>query len=360
MKFITVIFLSSVLFLQLVSCKDTGTGPNQKPFKDPRDMTWTADTVFNPNESIQTTMTTMYASSSSNVYLAGHNDGRDQIWHYDGKTWISIDLISQIGGYTVVGVHGISEKSIWVYGFRGYGFVGQEYKRFFVLENNGGAWQPHDLDGYGAILSVGGNDERNLWACGDSGFVFNYNGSTWKKDRINIPFLKGAFYTLVSTTVYKNQTYALASIFDPQRSRELYYYVYGNINNWTIADSIVMDNPFSVIKWGYLGLYSSPFEKLYSYGPGGIWEWQNGWINILKLNFPIRGMYGISSDYIFAAGDYGYVYFYDGTSWIQLTKFAETPSYLVYTDAWTNGYETFILGHTVNGWPQKTVIWRGK
>ncbi|MGA8264510.1 MAG: hypothetical protein WB779_08730, partial [Ignavibacteriaceae bacterium] len=41
--------------------------------KNPREYTWTIDTLFHP-ESIQTNMRSIWGSSASDVYTAGHSD----------------------------------------------------------------------------------------------------------------------------------------------------------------------------------------------------------------------------------------------------------------------------------------------
>lgn len=116
------------LFLIIVSCSEQSTNPNEQ-LKDPREMTWTADTLVNPDpRTYQTLMSTMYASSPNNVYIAGHTDSRAQIWHYDGVIWKYIDNVDQLGPYNVIGINGFSERSIWVYGYLAYSIIGGNLK----------------------------------------------------------------------------------------------------------------------------------------------------------------------------------------------------------------------------------------
>lgn len=355
--------LTAIISCVAFSCKDTGTGPDQKPFKDPRQMTWTVDTLGYPG-SMQTIMESLWASSPNYVWIAGHNDRSiGNVWNFDGLKWKDVDPFRDIPVSTnsFSKVSGFSPNNIWLVGNRRFSDPLNPNNLWFqdlIIQYNGTKWMEHKQNSGSRIIGLHCNTPNDIWVGGDNGFIANYNGTGWKKDTLKIKISSGSFYFIKSIAKYNDKVFLLVSSGSP--SFEKYYFAKGDLGNWNLADSIYYDGTSFNIKWGYWGLYTSPFGKLYSYGPGGIWEWQNGWINILKLNFPIRGMYGISNNYILAAGDYGYVYFYDGTSWIQLTKFSETPSYLVYTDAWTNGYEAFVLGHTVNGWPQKTVIWRGK
>lgn len=362
-KNLIITLLTAIISCSTFSCKDTGTGPNQKPFKDPRQMTWSIDTLEYPG-SMQTIMESMWASSPSDVWITGHNDrSHGDLWYYNGTKWNEIDVFKDVesSAKSFNKISGFSSSNIWAVGTRDFNDPLNPSDRWFkdlIIQYNGTKWIEHKQNSGSRIIGLHCNTPNDIWVGGSNGFIANYDGAIWKKDTLKIKIASGYPYFIKSIAKFNGKVFLLVSSDAPYF--EKYYFVQGEMKNWTLVDSIYYDGTNFHIKWGYWGLYVSPFEKLYSYGPGGIWEWQNGWINILKLNFPIRGMYGISSDYIFAAGDYGYVYFYDGTSWIQLTRFAETPSYLVYTDAWTNGYETFILGHTVNGWPQKTVIWRGK
>ncbi len=323
-------------------------------------MTWAVDTIFNPVNSIQTTMTSLYVGSSNNIYIAGHNDGPDQIWHYDGVSWTPIDLWNVIGGYYVSGLFGVSERNIWVYGYRGYGPVGEEYNRFFVMKNDGSKWTPFDLDGYGRIITASGTDENNVLTAGDSGYVFKYNGSSWEKNRINISYSLGAFYTFVGSAFFNNKLHLLATIFGTAQG-DKFYYINGSMNNWSIIDSMKELHYSSEIKWGTIGLYSSPYGKLYSFGAAGIWEWKDEkWIKIFDTNVVIRGMYGLSKNYMIAVGEYNMVYFYNGVNWTQLTKFKDGQGLNIYTAAWADGNEVIVLGHTLDGWPQKSVVWKGK
>ena len=153
----------------------------------------------------------------------------------------------------------------------------------------------------------------------------------------------------------------LATVSDSQRLRTCYYHLEGLLNNWAIVDSIVFENGSGLRKWGVWRMYSSKFGELYSYGPSGIWKWNGeSWEEELMLNYPIEGMYGVAEDYILAAGQFGHIFFYDGTTWNHLSATANTSYPILYTDAWTDGYEAVIIGYTTDGYPMKTVVWRGK
>jgi hypothetical protein len=205
-------------------------------------------------------------------------------------------------------------------------------------------------------LSLFCNTPNDIWVGGDNGFISNHNGTIWKKDNIKIKF--NDHYFINGIVKYNNEIFAIISSYRPNDVK--FYFVKGTLHNWNIVDSLYYDGKNFNVKWGYYGLFKSSDNNLYSYGPGGVWQWNgSNWIQTLKLNYTMKGLYALDYKYVFALSDYGLVYFFDSTNWTQLTKFAESPT-VIFTDAWTNGYEAFILGHTIDGWPQKTVIWRGK
>ncbi len=351
------IFLLLVVTIIVItnSCKDNGTQPPVNNYKHPRDMAWEIDTIAYEG-SDQTVMTSMFATSSKDIWITGHNDrSRGNLWHLDGEKWEAINLFSQIeqSANSLSKVSGFSTTNNWVVGYRVFA-----KNQDFILERTGNVWKEHKQNTTFRILALHCNAKNDIWVGGDSGFIAQYNGTTWNRDTINIGLESDSEFFIKGLARYDDETYVLLSNF--KSAYEKYFFIKGNINNWQLIDSIYYDGNTFNIKWGYSDLYKSPWEKLYSVGPGGIWEWQSGWSNILKLNFPIYGMYGVKENYLLAVGDFGHVYFYNGTTWEQLTEFANTSNYIVYTDVWTDGYEVIVLGHTVVGFPQKTIIWRGK
>jgi hypothetical protein len=101
-----------VLFVQL-DCKDTLIDP---PIKNPREYTWTIDTLAYPG-SFQTLMGDMWASSPSDVYVVGHNDQAfGKMYHYDGKGWTPVN--TPFGAIDLGAIYGFSANDIWAVGER--------------------------------------------------------------------------------------------------------------------------------------------------------------------------------------------------------------------------------------------------
>ncbi|MCL5031595.1 MAG: hypothetical protein M1480_21540 [Bacteroidetes bacterium] len=171
-----------------------------------------------------------------------------------------------------------------------------------------------------------------------------------------------ASYLLKSVEYYSGNIYALGSIFDFNRGRNIYYFSGGNISNWEMKDSMVTDSPSSIIRWGYSRLYSSNFGKLYSVGLEGIWKFiDNGWSQIYKIDSTIYGISGSSEDYLIAVGDFQQVLFYNGNNWENVSNlFPQIDRNFICTNVWTNGYETFIIGYGNVGGYLGTIIFHGK
>jgi hypothetical protein len=306
-------------------------------------------------------MKNLYASSSDNIYLGGHSDSRAQIWRYNGIQWNYIDYVDQLGPYNVIGITGFSEISIWVYGFLGYSLNGGVLRKNCVIQYNGSIWKLHNLDGYGRIIRLGGSSENNIWAVGDSGIIFNYNGSTWKRDyvRVNVP--KGSSYFLNGVVLINNIAYLTAYIYDAPRKRYIHYFIKGNIGSWTIIDSMYVENPSSNVKFGNRGLYLSKEGELFSYGDLGVWKYNGSqWNHEINLPYSFISVYSYKKNYSLAVGEFGNVFFYNGSNWTKLERFFKPDEGLHINDAWTDGKEILLLANKTDQWPMKTIVFRGK
>ncbi|MGK9369084.1 hypothetical protein ACSSWA_09280 [Melioribacter sp. Ez-97] len=334
----------------LISCNDSTTDSNP-PFKHPKEMTWTTDTLPVPEYAIQVLPEDLTVIAPDNIWLATWV-GHAQFMHFDGDKW---SLAHEIAG----GIFSLTYDNynrLWAGGYSNNIYIG-----YF----DGFNWnRVDDMGVTGAILDMTTDEEGNIWACGRNGVVLKYSQSseTWSVDTIKIFFPYSVSYFLKSIQEYNNKIFILATSTNQNTLIEKYFFISGNIDNWAIEDSMTLDSPSSVIKWGYRGLYASDFNKLYSFGLGGIWEYQNGTsIKIKDVNGAINDVYGINEDYLFAVGDYKKVLFYDGALWINLSQFLITddPTF-TYWRVWTNGYQTVIAGYGNVDGITKTIVWRGR
>ena len=133
-------FLFSLFVFTLASCQGP-TEPPTKIIKDPRTYTWTIDTL---KVSFQTSMTRVWGSSPTDVYIGGHDAGvpSSSLWHYDGNKWSVIKLpVSR--SYDINAIYGFSATDVWAVGSQAY----------------------------------------SLYE--DSSLICHYNGSSWKENRVS-------------------------------------------------------------------------------------------------------------------------------------------------------------------------------
>lgn len=343
------------------SCKDNGTGPTRKPFKNPREMTWTADTLKMPDYAIQLLPRDLLVVSPENIWLAAWV-GHGQVFHYDGKSW---EMVKEVGGGINCLVQGNTPNSIWAGGYIGRDVNGQFTQNAYLGYYNGTSWQDNEFQLKSELLDISKDTGGNIWACGRNGLVMKYENNKWIADTIKIGYKQTypeVEYFLRSIEEYDYRQSVIAWIGDIDRKRNIYYYITGQIDNWSIVDSIVSELPIDVIRFGNFGVYPISNKKLYSYGSLGIWELRNAaWVKIYDFNSSIYDMYGASENYLLTVGAFRAVVFYEGASWERIENLlnVEDP-YFSFTNVWTDGYGIIISGYgTVND-RQGTIIWYGK
>lgn len=345
-------------FTFLVSCNDQGTNLNKLP-KNPFEMTWTADTIAYEG-SAQTLMTSMWASSPNDVWIAGHNDRSiGNVYRFDGKTWKMVDPMDKdipVSPNSYNKVAGLAPNNIWMVGDRrGY------TRKDLIINWDGTKWKEHNLNLQVRPMSLFANSSNDIWVGCDSALVLHYNGTTWEKDipKLNIP--NESVYFINGIVVKDNIIYLNVAVFNAKIRKDIFYFIKGTMKNWTVVDSMYQENPSSIIKWGNRGLSLGKEGNIYSYGDWGMWVYSsNTWQRTLPINYTMLNIYELNESYKIAVGIFGMVWFYDGTQWRQMNKFYSPDGDLYVSDVWTDGQEIIILSSTSNQYPQKTIVWHGK
>jgi len=338
------------------SCNKSITEP-EKRIKTPREMTWTADTLTSPDPtSIQLMMRNILAFSPNDIWVCGWSDvARGLLWHYDGKSWTESNIAADVGGMRVNDIAGYNSSNLWAVGYSG--------DEIFIARYDGTHWtRQNNMNIKGELLDMSKDPSGNIWACGRNGVILKYDKTRWIADTIKINFSTPTEYFLKSIEYYNSKAYVLATTLIKNTGILKYYYIYGDINKWTIADSMTFDATLRKIKWGNWGLYGSAFEKIYSFGNVGSWIYDNeNWQPFNNSSATIHGMNGISENYLFAVGDFKQILFYDGNNWENLIDiFHVKDSNFVFSNVWTTGYETFIIGDGNVGRYDGTIIFHGK
>jgi hypothetical protein len=342
----------AVILLTLVvlsSCKhSTESGES---YKDPREMTWTCDTLLFLDEG-QTWLNNFLVFDASNIFAYGHSS---RFWRYNGSKWNNYQRSNEVGAIQPYKMIGFTPDHVFCFGEATI----TESK---IIHFNGFTWtiytQAETVPA--RLLTACASNTNNIYAGGDNGWMLYYNGVVWQKDQIKRYTSPNGAYMLRGSAVYKDTTYFIGYNTD-NYGKDVYYFIKGKYKNWRIIDSTVYDISHYQTKWGTWDLYVSPDNKLYSYGPKGVWEYSNNtWNQKLYTENAVRGMFALNSNYIVTAGVLNEIQFYDGVNWTKLPKFMNDSEIIHYKSIWSDGKEMFIMGNTMGAFPQKTIIWHGK
>ncbi len=363
MKKIIVLLFPLVLILN--SCGDKGTETIQlEQLKDPREMTWTLDTIYYSG-AFQTLMSNFCAFSSKNIYVVGHSSegSAGSIYHYNGDKWENVNYNAR---GILLRITGIGNE-LWGAGYRGTEVNGVRTEYSHIVKYDGSSWQEIILDNLWGLVTIGSlqtitsENKNNIWAGGADGIIIHYNGTKWVKDTVNIPHTSKFSYGIRSIVMYQNKPFIMGTMFGGTSGEIKVYHITGSEKNWTVKDSmIIIPGMNNVWTFGQEELYIGKSGELYSIG-GDVWEYNSGqWINRYNADDYISGMYEYREDYIFAVGHFSHLAFYDGKSWGRLTELESKIPGVIYYDVWTDGKEVFIVGNLTSGFPQKSIVWHGK
>jgi hypothetical protein len=309
------------LLLHLGGCKKDPVGP--PPPKNPREYTWTVDTLAYPG-SHQTLMRNVWGSSSSNIYICGWNDrGYGRMYHFNGQLWTNVRLLVTEGGPLTrvgyfTGVAGFSANDLYA-----AGDVGPQFEPFLV-HFNGSQWREINVPNGKGLQSIWGRSPSEIWIGGREGYLAHYNGSQFIPDSLPYTFLNDTTQNPQITQITGNTTITYLILGNaPDTLFFPIYYLYEHANSkWVVRDS----------SYDFARVFLSPSGKLYRYGVGGVQQQMgDSWMPILS-DLATVGMGADADNNMYAAGYYG------------------VPS---------TGREAFIIG-TTSGFPMKTLVLHGK
>lgn len=359
-KYFRKIFLvSSFLFILYLTSCDNGTDP--PPTKSPRNYTWTVDTLGLPN-TFQTLMSSIWGSSSNNIYTCGHNSGnifgKGELWYYNGETWIASDYAQNLEypGY-LREVHGSSEDNIWCVGYKSTQDIhSNKIEIPYIIQFNGNSWIRHDVDSRSRAYSVHAISKNDVWVSGYDGIVYHYNNNIWELDTIKIQRSENDFFIVNSITKYNDEIYAMGYNKTDASAYSQYHFLKKENGLWKELDTF--NDETSNHKFGHkLKVISQ--NKLFSVGQGGIYIWKNNeWTIYYSTTYPVADLFAQGENNIIVVGGSGTKYHYNGSDWQKLNKIDDLD--IVYLDVWTNNEEAFIIGFKQIGDVQKTLVLHGK
>ncbi len=337
----------------LISCQVVGPPAVPTPaHKDPRNYTWTIDTLAYPG-SYQTFMRSFWGSSSSNLYAVGHNDqNKGMMYHYDGKRWLEVPLTWSEGGpireaVDLVSVWGVSANDIWAVGESAFmnptpppNFLDSS----LVIHFDGSQWSEVPLNRGRGLWAIKGLDKTNVWAGGSSGALYHFDGASWARQQFPSPFQDDVEWLFAAFDVKQNgSVYAFLNGHENSTATDYYKFALRSGSDWQIIDSFQIGPGHLTSKWGASKFWTSPSGEMYSAGDA-IWRWDGvQWQKEVSTTVILADIFGTRSDHIFSVGVMGTVYFFDGHLWNQLGVPGD-PTWLLMA-VWCTDDEVFITGY---------------
>lgn len=332
-------FAVIIITITIAQCSNPIEPPKPPFIKDPKDYTWTVDTLRYTSFD-QTSMTSIWGDSPNDLYIVGQCSSiYGQMWHYDGKVWSPVSL--PFARRRLTNIYGFSSKDIWTVGYEGQTPNDSSY----ILHYDGSSWKEVNINGGKYLQSIWGVSSSDIWTGGVNN-IFHFDGSTWKRvisydTSSNFQFLSIAgfssndiYFIKDDATHYPNSEYFL-----------LYHYDGQTINLIDSTDNVANAN---LPKFG--AILQVIDGSLYSSATGLFKRVGNKW-NVVLANTKIFRVAGTSSSHIYAAGSGETIYYYNGTEWQNLIPVVgfdvpiygimvfDTEVFIVATDGWT----TYVL-----------------
>ena len=361
MKQVIILLLPMLVFA--CSC-ESGNEPG-KETKNPRDYTWSADTLQYEGSG-QTIMNDIWASAKNNIFVCGYNSSfTGTLWRYNGTNWNMVDLFADIemGPHILNEIHGFPgpySYGVWIAGER---LVSNDQgmlkgRKTMILYNDGVSWHEENIQLEGRMLTVDGDRPDNVWFGGDHGRVYHWDGSIWKNDIVSIPEFPNSEVTVDKIRISDGEVYLQARI---DADIGYFYFIKGNIGNWEILDRMTVGIGSSSYHWGRTELFVSDWNKMYSCH-WKIYEWNQGSWNILidktELTTSIDDIMGLEENNMFFVGWGGQAYHWNGTDIYQIPLLNNTTD-MIYYGVWMFEDEVIIIGSNYNSAPQPTIVFTG-
>ena len=345
MKNIFKYFTAIIFTLTITQCSNPIEPPKPKVIKDPKDYTWTVDTLRYTSYD-QTFLRRIWGDSPDNLYIVGHSSNAiaGQMWHYDGKAWSPVSL-PFTRSRELYGIYGFSSKDVWAVGSEGQNPNDARYDSSYVLHYDGNSWKDVNINGGEVLTSVWGSSSTDAWTGGRNN-LFHFDGTSWKKiisygASSNMHFLSIAGFSSSDIYFIKDD----ATQYPYKEYLSLYHFDGQSISIIDSTDNVANTN---LPKFG--ALLRIIDGSLYSSSSGLFKRISNNW-NVILADTKIIAVNGTNSNHIFAAGFSTNIYYYDGNTWRNLTPIPgfnlpiydiivfDNEVFMVATDGWI----TYIL-----------------
>ena len=327
------LLIAAALVLQ--GCTHPARTLTPVPWADPRNFSWTTDTLPPPAGGALV-MRSIWGSSASDVYVAGQSDPPGApLYHFDGAAWRPVALPAGGGGtVALTQVYGFSATDIVAVG----GVTSASGERSLILHFDGTAWTPMSTPGGGRINAVWGLPGGEMWAAGAPGTMFHYMSLVW------LPAIIPDSSTCVSMTgISPGDVYALMAGHGGGAPDTAYHALWHwNGGVWSVADSLVQA-PGRADRFGTRAVWSL-LAVLYTVGEGLFVREETGWRVLVPPpgSGSLNAVNGAVNSSLFLVGDGSVVVQVGPTDSYRYPLFTD-PS-INFTGAWTNQREAFIVG----------------
>jgi len=333
-------FLILSALLTISGCnRDEPTEPDT-PKLGKRDYAWTADTLKYPG-SFQTNMRSMYATSSHNIFIVGHNDiNRGKMYHYDGQQWSPVLLTASEGGpiqgaIDLTAIHGNGPNNMWAVGEESYfdPLTGGFSDSSLVLHFDGIQWSKESVPKRRSLWCVAVLSTTQVFAGGRGGVIYIFDGALYTLFELGSEFF---FSSIVA--IAPNEVYAIGTRNDyapPLDSAGAFLFRF-NESAWIITDSVLF-TPLAPPQHFGLRLVDND-GSLYSSAPD-IYKYQLGqWEKLFTA--PVTNFFASGANNMIAVGKS--VYHFNGQDWSEFPQFRSSD--WIYSDCYADGNEVFVLG----------------
>lgn len=316
--------------------------PPEPPGPNPgkRNYVWSIDTLAYPG-SFQTNMRSMYATSSDNVYIVGHNDiNRGKMYRYNGQQWSPVILTASEGGpiqgaIDLTAIHGSGPNDIWAVGEDTYydPLTGRFSDSSLIIHFDGTLWRKINMSKRRSLWCVWVFSPTQVYAGGADGILYRYDGAQWTIFELGREF----FFSSI-TGISATQVYAMGHRNDavpPVDSSGSFLFRF-NGESWTIIDS-VMFTPGAPPQ--HFGLRLTSHDgSVYSSGPN-IYKHESGvWTKL--FDGPVATFSATGFNNIIAVGES--VFHFNGQDWYEYLQFRSSDG--GYWDCYISVEEVFVVG----------------
>jgi hypothetical protein len=345
-----------LLSLMCIACNRPAQFLPPVPVPDPRNFTWTIDTIAIPGSSA-TLMRSIWGSSARDVYIVGHNDlPGGTMFHFDGASWHAVNLTAPEGGAIQGGIDlsqvlGFTSADIFAVGGKtASGTQTGTPAGSLVIHFDGKFWSEMQVPPGGMLRGISGLYNGEMWAAGVSGTLIHLIGPAW----IPATLQDTGSFTSVSG-VSTNDVYALSCRSDNGVHDTTFRYLWHwNGGAWSVADSFpqVAGQPD---RFGTRGVWSL-LAITYTSGQGLFKREGSAWDLIVPGpgGGYLNATYGTTNNSLFVVGDGSGVFHVNSSGWYRYPSFTDPA--INYYGTWTDGGEVFVVGND----GRKTYVLHGK